>query len=96
MIHGLTILFLLLITLVFAGQAAADIYRWVDDNGQLHYSDSPPENVENVQKLEEGKHSVVTGVPAPKRTAAPVAETKPVAKKSNAEAPQVEIFTARW
>jgi hypothetical protein len=31
--------------------AQADIYKWVDDNGQMHYSDMPPPNVQNQAKV---------------------------------------------
>ena len=38
---------LLLITLVSAGPAAAEnIYRWVDDNGVVHFGGEPPINAE--------------------------------------------------
>lgn len=36
--HGL----LLILCLAVAGQAAAGIYRWVDDKGKVHFSDKPP------------------------------------------------------
>jgi glutaredoxin len=31
-----------LIALVLAAPAAAEIYRWTDERGQVHYSDQPP------------------------------------------------------
>lgn len=37
--------------LVFSGIAVAEVYKWVDSNGRLHYSDVPPENV-NAKKLD--------------------------------------------
>lgn len=31
--------------------AAAEIYRWVDDNGRVHFTDQPPPNVKKVQQV---------------------------------------------
>lgn len=39
-----TSLFLVLMTI--SPIAQADLYKWVDKNGKLHYGTSPPENVE--------------------------------------------------
>ena len=30
-------------TLSFMGPASADVYKWVDDQGRVHYGDRPPE-----------------------------------------------------
>ncbi|MEJ5212140.1 MAG: glutaredoxin family protein [Burkholderiales bacterium] len=35
-------LWLFLLTLVLAPMAGAELYRWVDRDGKVHYSDSPP------------------------------------------------------
>lgn len=35
---------LLVLALLFAGNAAAEIYKWRDDDGRLHFSDAPPED----------------------------------------------------
>ena len=37
---------LCLISLLAAPVSMADLYKWVDENGKVHYGDSPPENVE--------------------------------------------------
>ncbi|MEM8767093.1 MAG: DUF4124 domain-containing protein [Pseudomonadota bacterium] len=45
--HGaMTSRVLLLLSLVFAAPVSvfADIYKWVDENGQVHFTDSPPPN----------------------------------------------------
>lgn len=36
---GLTLVFLLLWSLSLSSQASAAVYRWVDKNGQVHYTD---------------------------------------------------------
>lgn len=43
-----TILFTLL-SLATAVAGAATVYRWVDDNGVIHFSDQPHENAQKVQ-----------------------------------------------
>ena len=32
----------LMLALIFALPAAAEVYRWVDENGVVHYTDKPP------------------------------------------------------
>lgn len=41
-------LFFLLASLIAAGIAAADAYRWVDEDGVVHYSDRPRDGAERV------------------------------------------------
>lgn len=38
---------LALLTTICLAAAASEVYKWVDENGNVHYSDSPPENVES-------------------------------------------------
>ncbi len=35
---------LIILSVTFAGIASADIYKWVDDQGQVHYSQQAPES----------------------------------------------------
>lgn len=35
-------------SLVICAVAQADVYRWLDANGVVHYTDTPPEGVESV------------------------------------------------
>lgn len=37
---------------VFAGVTSADIYKWVDQNGTIHLSDSPPQEIISTGKVE--------------------------------------------
>lgn len=42
---------LLLLSLLYPTLAQAQLYRWVDDSGKVHYSDqAPPSDAKNVQK----------------------------------------------
>ena len=31
---------------LFAGPAVAEVYKWVDDNGNIHFGDKPQDNAE--------------------------------------------------
>ena len=55
---GLAILIAL--GMVFAGVASAEVYRWVDKAGKVHYSDVPPpeETKAQVRKLTDNKVEV--------------------------------------
>ncbi|MEJ2114476.1 MAG: DUF4124 domain-containing protein [Gammaproteobacteria bacterium] len=62
------ILYLLpILAFIFAGNANAEFYRWVDDAGTIHYSDTlPPAESQKKQDLLNEKGRVVKSVPAPK------------------------------
>jgi hypothetical protein len=47
-----TQLFFMLISLTLAGPAGAEIYRWVDAQGRVHYSDRPVEGAKRVSDVE--------------------------------------------
>lgn len=51
-----TLRFLLIAVLLYFNMAAADVYRWTDADGTVHYSDSPTDGAE---KVELGETSVV-------------------------------------
>jgi len=70
----LTFLFLAAIA---SSSWAGDIYRWMDENGVIRYSDqTPPTNTENVQKLR-----VPRGLPADQSQVALPPETVAAAQK---------------
>lgn len=41
---------LIALSLLVAGTASAQPYRWVDEKGRVHYSDTPPPSAKSVQK----------------------------------------------
>jgi hypothetical protein len=53
--------------------AAADIYKWVDDAGMTHYSNTPPPNPEKAEVVIEDKLSTYSSDPAETRAAAQAA-----------------------
>ena len=49
-LNALFIVFFLI--LIITGLARAEIYKWVDENGVVHITDVPPEDVESNEKVE--------------------------------------------
>lgn len=79
------IAYLLSLLLILPGLAGAGIYRWVDENGVVHYGDRPPGNAERVDLPElQRKDAVAT------ETAATEPEPKPAAPRLRIEQPQPE------
>jgi hypothetical protein len=59
--------FLLILAVSAANLAHAEFYRWVDDSGTIHYSDSlPPTESQKKQDLLNETGRVVKTIPAPK------------------------------
>jgi len=49
MLNRLAISFLLLMLFATNLAAQAGIYRWVDENGVVHFSDAPPDDESGIQ-----------------------------------------------
>ena len=58
-----------LLSLACSVTLATTIYKWVDENGVIHYSDQPHENAEKLQV--EGAQTYSAGAPAVRGPAAP-------------------------
>ena len=86
-------LLLCAVLLAWSGMASAVVYKWIDAQGKLQYSDRPPDGVhaEVVELL--GTHSASTrnaAAPAPARTA----ETAPKTAANNATPKDTDIKRA--
>lgn len=58
--------------------AWADLYKWTDENGKVHYSDQPPPTtIKKTETIKPEKH--------PAQAAAPTGDAKPAGPKSAAE-----------
>lgn len=69
-----TLLFILLAAISMA--VSAEVYRWVDETGQIHYSDRPHEGAETVTL----PHAqTFPAPPAPQRRTVPPTEASPAA-----------------
>ena len=64
---------------VIASAAAADLYRWVDANGQVHYSDTPPAGVpyEVIRTPTHAPAAPAEPSPAPAASAGPAGTGSP-------------------
>lgn len=82
---------LLLLVLFLAPLASsAGMFKWVDANGQMHYSDSPPDDV--AEPTTDDVH--VSSISGPATiTTAPTARN---AKASKEKDGKVRIYTAAW
>ena len=72
----------------FANQAIADMYKWVDENGVIHFSDVPPASEQNVETIKTLDYQAPSPSPAP---AKPQIDAKPTPKM----APQGNVYNKR-
>ena len=69
-------LFLGITALLVTSAVFAQAYRWVDEDGVIHYSDRPHPGAERIQLPSSGRASVTTRTPVPTtRRAAPKPES---------------------
>ena len=97
---------LLMIAILYpAERAVADCYQWVDQNGVVHFSDTPPASGPNAEIIQTPDHLSPSPSSAPAKPPVytePVPET--VAEKEGTDeknrkrvyADEVEIFTTSW
>lgn len=78
---------ILLIALIPAVLVAAEVYRWVDDDGTVHYSDRPQEGAETVIIQEAQTFSA----PAPRSTSSTSTTTS--AKTDDAEPEDAAVYS---
>lgn len=79
------------VLLFAAAPGSADIYKWVDENGVLNFSDVPP----TAGKAVESVKSIDSPDPSPVQPdARPAAPAAPASQKSSDN--RVEIFTTEW
>lgn len=100
-----TFLSLILIALmagVWAERSAADMYKWVDENGVAHFSDAPPagagdakiETLPTYATHEKNAHAQGNAFPENRGDAS--ASADPARNQSVRTDPQVELYTTRW
>jgi len=82
-------LFLLSFSFIFASPAVSQVYKWTDENGNLHFTDTPPAGTKAKKILEdrsESKHQAKTSTSPNSRTPA----------KRDYRDIQVTIYTTSW
>jgi len=60
------VIFVILIPILTLGISSAEIYKWVDENGVIHYSDSPTQNIPEPTETENDE--IQSADPAPADT----------------------------
>lgn len=80
--------FALILALTFALPAAAEVYRWVDENGVVHYTDKPPAPGAEPAKLPKLQKMPAGSVPEARESSR--AETAP---EVTAEIPTVKVVS---
>jgi glutaredoxin-like YruB-family protein len=103
-VSGFFLAFLVLLLVI--GTSSAEIYRWVDEKGVVHFSDSPTESISEASLKEE----VSPPGPNPEDNSPPTTETRNITLDSNffdpldeskedpvtVHAPTVEIYETSW
>lgn len=77
-----------------AVSAQADVYRWVDADGKVHYSDTPPPEGAQKTDIQSGHNSLSSQPPAPAKQAGAAAPPASAAK-AQAELQQKQCELAR-
>jgi glutaredoxin len=93
----------LLVGVIFSGATIAEIYKWVDENGIIHLSDSPPQEIISTGKAElipmfESDPQVIQQPERQTRKARSNTYTvtpTPQITKSH-KTPKVELYTTAW
>jgi glutaredoxin len=82
-------LLLFLMAVMACSSIHADMYKWTDENGKVHYSDSPPPAGKKVKKLD----LKVNSISGPPVVSAFTGNGKPAAATAAAS---VKIYTTTW
>ncbi len=104
------IFWVIFIYILALGISSAEIYKWVDENGVTHYSDSPTENIPGTAEAENDE--IQPADPAPDNTPSLPDKTREVTLDSDffdildetqeqeeevaANTPTVEIYETSW
>ena len=103
-VFGIFLAILMLVMMI--GTSSAEIYRWVDEKGVVHFSDSPTESMSEADLKEE----VSSPDPNPEDNSQPTTETRTITldpdffdlldehKQDDVtiNAPTVEIYETSW
>ena len=87
------VFFLLALTLYLSSTAAAEIYKWVDEKGEVHISDSPPpaKSPGEMKVYKDRQGNSLGTAPAPNRKKE---ELKPAVERKTK--PDVVLYTTSW
>jgi glutaredoxin len=93
----------LFVGVIFAGATIAEIYKWVDENGVIHLSDSPPQEIVSTGKVElvptiEANPQIIQQTETQTRKANSNTHTVSPAPQitKRHKTPKVELYTTAW
>lgn len=91
-----TALFVLTALLYAANPTLADIYKWVDDNGTVHFSDSPPTGAKsgNAKRVDLPRNSAPDAAANRQNISSP--DQTPVKPAAKVVSNTVEIYITDW
>jgi glutaredoxin len=89
---------------VFADQSIADMYKWVDENGIVHFSETLPDDADNsdIDSLPTYTTPENSGYPQDNNSSEnensdnSLNPADTVQKKPRAKTPKVELYTTSW
>lgn len=85
----------LAIMLIFSAVANADIYKWRDERGVMHYSDMPPPAGSSAEKLGTGKMEwPLTSADAPSKNTSSEAVNAPLTKSKEPTPEKIQPVNA--
>jgi hypothetical protein len=95
---------ILLVVFFMTGAADARLYKWVDDDGVAHFSDSPPTHGEKSGKVESVSRYKKDGTPSVSYSdyGSPSSNSNSNAASGNGrqlvkrDVPKVELYTTSW
>jgi len=97
---------ILFVTILFiANQAVAKLYKWVDQDGVIHYSDAPSDSGKHAETIKTPKYpksstllplkkTKINSAPLPKKEVYKKAPNKRKQKRKSTDT--VEIYTTSW
>ena len=98
-LNALFIVFFLI--LIVTGSARAELHKWVDKNGVVHISDTPPEEVapnEKAESITPSKSGLDANPHPPKKKTTLTQKLLNLFRKKpkNSTNPTVELYTTSW
>jgi len=90
------IIFVILILILTLGISSAEIYKWVDENGVTHYSDSPTQSIPEPTETENDEIQSPEPAPAENPPLPDVSLDETQEDVVTVNTPTVEIYETSW
>lgn len=86
---------LLMLLVLIPSASYAEIYKWKGENGEMHYSDIPPQGKVQTESLKAKSKPPTPPAPAPQANQAPAALTPAAKNAGNADVIETETMESR-